>query len=134
MHVLLLPNQIDHKAELQPIEENNKNHADRTDSDTDFDTSDKMSPLPEWVMDFNQINKLCNKIYLYLANPKGLDKPNAYLKGLRVENSLLMKGNQLWVANKGQLQLDIIKKIYNQPAVGHSSTKRMLEMAQCHYY
>ena len=46
-------------------------------------------------MESNQINELCNEIHLYFANPKGLDKPDAYLKSLRVENGLLMKGNWL---------------------------------------
>ena len=119
---------------MQSIEENNKDHIDRTDSDTDSDANDKTSPLPEQVMESNQINKLCNKIHLYLANPKGLDKPNAYLKGLKVENGLLIKGNQLWVADKGQLQLEVIKEIHNQPAVGHPGTEKTLKMAWRHYY
>ena len=93
MRVLLPPNQINHEAELQPIEENNKNHANWTNSDTDSDANNKTSPLPEQVIEFNWINKLYNKICLYFANPKGLDKPNTYLKGLRVENRLLIQGN-----------------------------------------
>ena len=93
MRVLLPPNQIDHKAELQSIEKNNKDHADRINSDTDSDASDKTSPLPKSVIESNQINELYNKIRLYFANPKGLDKPDAYLKGLKVKNELLMKGN-----------------------------------------
>ena len=76
---------------MQPIEKSEKEHADQTNSNIDFDASNKMSPLPEQVMESNQNNKLCSKIRSYLANPKGLDKPDAYLKGLRVENRLLMK-------------------------------------------
>ena len=132
--MLLPPNQIDHKAELQLIEENNKDHANWTNSDINSDASDKMSSLPEQVMESNQINELCNKIYLYFANPKELDKSDAYLKGLRVENRLLIKGNWLWVANKGQLQFEVIKEIHNQPAVGHSGTEKTLEIARRHYY
>ena len=99
---------------MQPIKENNKDHANWTNSDTDSDASDnKTSPLPEWVMESNQNNKLCNKIRSYFANSKGLDKSDAYLKGLRVENRLLIKGSQLWVANESQLQLEIIKKIHD---------------------
>ena len=93
MSVLLLSNWIDHKAELQSIEENKRDN--RTNSDTNSNASDKMSSLPEQVMESNQNNELCSKICLYFANPKGLDKPNAYLKGLRVENGLLMKENRL---------------------------------------
>ena len=93
MRVLLLSNQIDHEAELQLIEENDKDHVNWTNFDTDFDASDKMSLLPEQVMETNQNNELCSKICLYLVNPKRLDKPDTYLKGLRVENRLLMKGN-----------------------------------------
>ena len=64
-------------------------------------------------MESNRNNELCSEICLYLANPKELDKPDAYLKDLRVENKLLMKRNRLWVTNKGQLQLEIIKKIHD---------------------
>ena len=129
---MLLPsNRIDHETELQPIEED---HANQIDSDTNSDANNKTLPLPEQVMESNWVNKLCSKIQLYLANLKGLDKSNAYLKGLRVENGLLMKRNQLWVANEGQLQLEVIKKIHNQPAVGYPGTERTLEMARRHYY
>ena len=97
IRVLLLPNWIDHEAELQVIEEN---HTDWTNSDTNSNTSDKTSPLPKWVIESNQNNKLCSKIRLYLANPKRLKKLKVYLKSLRVENELLIKGNWLWVVNK----------------------------------
>ena len=80
-----------------------------------------MSLLSKRVRKSNWNNELCSKIRSYLANPKGLDKSNAYLKGLKVKNRLLMKGNWLWIANKSQLQLEVIKKIHNQPAVGHPS-------------
>ena len=90
---MLLPsNRINYGAELQSIEED---HADWTDSDTNSNASDKTLPLPEQVIEFNQNNKLCSKIHSYLANPKGLEKPEIYLKGLRIENRLLMKGNWL---------------------------------------
>ena len=95
MHVLLPLNWINPDIELQTIEESKQDHANRTNSDTNFDASDKTALLPKWVMESNQINELCNKICLYLANPKGLDKLDAYLKGLKVENRLLIKGNWL---------------------------------------
>ena len=85
-------------------------------------------------MESNQNNKLCSEICLYFANPKGLKKPDTYLKGLRVENRLLIEGNRLWVANKGQLQLKVIKEIHDQPMVDHLGTERTLEMARHHYY
>ena len=131
VYVLLPPNWIDYGAELQPIEED---HANRINSDTNSNASDKTSPLPKWVMKSNQNNELCSKIRLYFANLKRLEKPDVYLKGLRVENGLLMKGNQLWVINDDQLQFKIVKKIHDQPAVGHPGTKKMLEIAWCHYY
>ena len=93
-----------------------------------------MSPLLKRVIESNQNNELCSKIRSYLTNPKRLEKPQIYLKGLKVENRLLMKRNWLWVANKNQLQLKVIKEIHNQPAVGHSSTEKTLEMAWYHYY
>ena len=82
---------------MQLIEED---HANRTDSDTNSNASDKMLPLSEQVMKSNQNNKLCSKIRSYFANLKGLEKREVYLKNLRVENKLLMKGNRLWVADK----------------------------------
>ena len=134
--VLLPPNQIDQEAELQPIEEDHDKVFDkaRANSDTDSNASDKTSPLSEQVIEFNQNNELCSKIHLYFANPKGLEKLKVYLKGLRMETRLLMKRNWLWVANKGQLQLEVIKNIHDQPVVGHSSIERMLEIAWQHYY
>ena len=119
VRVLLPPNQIDHEAKLQPI---NKDHGEVlgevwANSEAVSEASEEMSTLPEWVMESNQNNKLCNKICSYLANPKGLEKPEAYLKGLRIENGLLMKRNWLWVAKEGHLQLKVIKEIHNQPAV-----------------
>ena len=112
---------------MQLIEESERD--DQTNSDTNSNASDKTSPLPEQVIEFNQNNKLCSKIRLYFANPKGLDKPNTYLKGLKVENGLLIKENWLWVADKGQLQLEVIKEIHDQSAMGYPGTERTLEMA-----
>ena len=131
VRVLLPPDRIDYEAELQPIKED---HADRTDSDTNSNASDKTSPLLEQVIESNQNNELCSKIRLYLANPRGLKKPEVYLKGLRVENGLLMKGNWLYITDKDQLQLKVIKEIHNQLAVGHLGTEWTLEMARRHYY
>ena len=129
--MLLSSNQINHEAELQPIEEDN---ADQTDSDIDSNASDKTSPLPERVMESNQNNELCSKIRSYFANLKGLEKPEVYLKGLKVENRLLMKRNWLWVTDEDQLQFKVVKEIHDQPAVGYLGTKKTLEMAQHHYY
>ena len=131
VRVLLPSNQISHEAELQSIEED---YIDRTNFDTNFNASNKTWPLPEQIMESNQNNELCSKICLYFANPEGLEKPKVYLKGLKMENRLLMKGNWLWVTNKDQLQLKVIKEIHNQPAVGHPSTEKTLEMAWHHYY
>ena len=44
-------------------------------------------------MKFNQNNELCSKICSYFANLKELKKLKVYLKDLRMENGLLMKGN-----------------------------------------
>ena len=128
--VLILSNRIDCEAELQPIEKSNEDHANWANPNA----SEETSTLPEQVMKFNQNNKLCSKICLYFANPKGLDKSEVYLKSLKVENGLLMKENWLWITNKSQLQLEVIKKVYDQPAVGHSGTKKTLEMVWQHYY
>ena len=50
VRVLLPPNQINYKAELQPIE---KDHAGWTNSDTDSNASDKILLLPKQVMESN---------------------------------------------------------------------------------
>ena len=48
MRVLLPSNWIDYETELQSIEEeNDKDHANWTNSDTNSDASDKISLLPE---------------------------------------------------------------------------------------
>ena len=130
--MLLPPNRINHEAKLQPI--------DKVSSEVwaDFeavsDANEETLTLPKRVTEFNRNNELCNEIHSYLANQKGLEKPEAYFKGLRVENGLLMKGNRLWVAKEGYLQLEVIKKIHNQPAVGHFGMERTLGIAWRHYY
>ena len=134
MHMLLPLNRIDLDAKLQPIEKSEEDYANQTDSNIDSDASDKTSLLPEQVIESNRVDELCSKIYLYFTNSKELDKLDAYLKSLRVENRLLIKGSQLWVADKGQLQLEVIKKIHDQPAVNHPGTEKILEIAQRHYY
>ena len=132
VHVLLPPNRINHEAKLQPIDK--VPGEVWTDSEAVSDANEEMLTLPERVTEFNRNNELCNKICSYLANQKGLEKPETYLKGLRVENGLLMKGNWLWVAEEGHLQLKIIKEIHDQPAVGHFGMEKMLGMAWHHYY
>ena len=136
VRVLLPPNRIDHEAELQPIDKDHGKVLSKVwaDSEAVSDANEETSTLPEQVTESNQNNKLCNKIRSYFANQKGLKKPEAYFKGLRVENRLLMKGNWLWVAKEGHLQLEVIKKIYDQPAVGHPGMEKTLGMAWRHYY
>ena len=101
VRVLLPPNQIDHEAELQPIDEDFSKVSDKVpgevwaNSEAISDASEEMSTLLKQVMESNQNNKFCNKICAYFANSKGLEKLEAYLKDLRVENGLLMKGNWL---------------------------------------
>ena len=97
VHMLLPPNWIDNKDELQSIDEDHGKVFGKVwvNSEAVSDVSEETSTLSEQVTESNQNNKLCNKICLYFANSKGLKKPEAYLKGLRVENRLLMKGNRL---------------------------------------
>ena len=136
IYMLLPPNWIDYKAELQPIDKKHGKVSSEVwaDSEAVSDASEEISTLPEQVTESNQNNKLCNKICLYLTNLKGLEKPETYLKGLRVENGLLMKGNWLWVAKKDHLQFKVIKEIHDQLAVGHPGIKKMLGMIRRHYY
>ena len=95
--MLLPPNWINHETELQPIDEDHSKVPGEVwaNSEAVSDASKETSTLPEQVTEFNQNNKLCNKICSYFANQKGLEKPEAYLKGLKVENELLMKENWL---------------------------------------
>ena len=95
VRMLLSPNQIDHEAELQPIEKSEEDYAYWTNSDINSNVSDKISPLSEQVIKSNQNNELCGKICSYFANLKELNKLNAYLKSLRMENKLLMKEHWL---------------------------------------
>ena len=134
--MLLPPNQIDYEVELQPIDKDHGEVSGKVwaNSEAVSDANEETSTLPERVTESNRNNELCNKIRLYLANQKGLEKLEAYFKDLRVENRLLMKGNRLWVAEEGYLQLKVIKEIHDQPAVGYPGMERTLEMAQCHYY
>ena len=63
------------------------------------------------------------------AKPKGIK-----LKGCKVSKSLLMKENQLCVPDHKGLRLEILKKIHNQLAIGHSGVERTLNMIRRHYY
>ena len=130
--VLLPLNWINHEAELQPIDKVSSEV--QADSEALSDANEETSIQPERVMESNRNNELCNKICSYFANQKELEKPEAYFKGLRVENGLLMKGNWLSVAKEGHLQLKVIKEIHDQPAVGHPGMERTLGMARRHYY
>ena len=132
VRVLMPLNQIDHDVELQPIDKDPGKV--RANSDTVSDASEETSTLPERVTEFNQNNKLYNKICLYFTNSKGLKKSEIYLKKLKVKGGLLMKRHWLWVADKDQLQLEVIKEAHDQSAMGHPSIEKTLEMARRHYY
>lgn len=74
-------------------------------------------------------------IYAHLKDPTIYAKPERIkLKGCRVSKSLLMKGNQLWVPDNEDLWLRVIKKIYDQPVVGHPGRKQTSNIVQRHYY
>ena len=68
--MLLSLNQIDHEAELQPIDEDHSKVFGkvRADFEAVSDASEETSTLPERVMESNRNNKLCNKICSYFAN------------------------------------------------------------------
>ena len=136
VRVLLPLNRINYEAELQPIDKNHGKVPSKVwaDSEAVSDANEETSTLPEQVTESNRNNELCNKICFYFASQKGLKKQEAYLKGLRVENGLLMKRNWLWVAKEGHLQLEVIKEIHDQSAVGHPGMKRTLRMAWRYYY
>ena len=89
--------------------------------------------LPKQVAKSNREDKLCKEIYEYLTNSKGLEKPDIFCKGLRVDDRLLLKENKLWVSNDSELWLKVIREVHDQPIVGHPGVERTLEMIRQSY-
>lgn len=79
---------------------------------------ENLSTLPNWVKEANWRDALFTKVHEYLANLVEHNQPIVYLWESQVENSLLYKNNKLWVSKN--LRLDMIQKVYDQPAVGHA--------------
>ena len=82
------------------------------------ETDENVPTLPERVKQSNQGDVLFQDICKYLADLEGHDRPAVYLCGSRAENGLLYKDNKLWVTDN--LRLDVIREVYDQPAVGHA--------------
>lgn len=113
MQVLLPPNRID----IQPI--------DITDDDSN-------EGLDERVKKANRTDDQCKKIRAYLLEPEKNEKPALHLQSCKAENDLLYKEKRLWVP--GDLQLDVVREIHDQPAVGHPGFRRTMLTIQRHYY
>ena len=112
-------------AEPQPEHEGS---VKTKDSDEELD----LPTLPEQVKESNRNDVLFTEVREYLANPVEHDRPTVYLRGSRVENRLLYKDNKLWVAK--DLRLDVIRKVHDQPAVGHAGVRRTILLVQQHFF
>ena len=140
MQTLLPPERFEHAikyvAKLQPIEGKNSPKEDTTSAADPAEPHGELSTLPEKIKEANRADKLCIQICEYLEAPSKQARPTTHLNGCRVSNSLLIKGNCLWVA-KGEdelLRLKVIKEVHDQPAVGHPGVEKTLDMIWRHYY
>ena len=153
MQVLLPPERI----EIQPIEITNKPdkrsveaepekkaeelgrlhaaephaepHAEHEESvETKDSNVEDLPTLPDRVKEANQNDVLFTEVREYLANPTDHDRPTVYLWGSRAENRLLYKDNKLWVFEN--LRLDVIREVYDQPAMGHAGVRRTILLIQ----
>lgn len=147
MQVLLPPERFEQSIELQPIEKSGTETEDPPNTETPnpvgqssavgqqepHEAENSNATLPEEVSNANRKDDSYISIRAHLEDPTKHAKPDGVkLKGCRVSEGLLMKGNQLWVPDG--LQLRVIKEIHDQPAVGHSGVEQTLNMVQRHYY
>ena len=135
MQIFLPPKRFEHVVNLEPIEVDNSPNEDITSAANSAKPHEDCSTLLEKIMEANRANELCIRICAYLKALSKQARPTTHLNSCRVSNSLLMKADQLWVP-KGEkhLKMQVIKKTHNQPAVGHSSVKKTLNMIRRHYY
>ena len=128
---------VEHVAELQPIEVENKNspNEDIT-SVVDPAKPQESSTLPEEIQDANRADELCIQICAYLKSPSERARPATHLNSCRISNGLLMKADPMWVPEREDSlhRLRVIKEVHNQPAVGHPGVKQTLNMIRRHYY
>ena len=98
MQVLLPPERIS----IQPIkvtstnktEDEHKKPLIEPPAESNAENKD-LPTLLDWVKESNRGSVLFEEICEYLANPKGHDRPNVYLRDSRAENGLLYKNNKL---------------------------------------
>ena len=132
MQTLLPPQRFEHVVNLEPIEVENSPNEDITSAADLAEPHEDPSTLPEEIKEANRMDDLCIQICEYLEAPSERTRPTTHLNSCKISNSLLMKGDQIWVPEK--MQLKVIKEVHNQSAVGHPETKRTLNMIRRHYY
>lgn len=86
-------------------------------------------------MNANQKDDWYANICTHLENPATYAKLEDFkLRGCRVSKSLLIKKNQFWIPDNEGLQLEVLKEVHDQLAVGHPGVKRTLAISCRHYY
>ena len=128
MQMLLPPERFEHVVNLEPIEVGNSPNDHTTSAADPAEPHGDHSTLPEEIQDANRADKLCIRIRAYLEAPSKRAKPTVHLNSCRISNGLLMKKDRLWVPEKEDLRLKLIKEVHDQPAVGHPGTERTLNM------
>ena len=86
---------IEHVAELQPIEVDNKNSPTEgiTSAADPAKPHEDRSTLPEEITDANRKDELCSQIRAYLEALSKRARPTTHLNSCRVSNSLLIKAD-----------------------------------------
>ena len=137
MQMLLPPQRFEHAVEhavnLEPIEVENSPE-DITSAVDPAEPHEDYSTLPDKIKSANRVDDLCTEVCAYLEAPSNKKKPATHLNSCRISNSLLIKGNRIWVPKGDHLRVKVIKEVHDQPAVGHPEAKQTLNMLRCHYY
>ena len=141
MQTLLPPERFEHVVNLQPIEVENSLSTGTPNNDITSvvdhaEPHAEPSTLPDEIKDANQMDNLCTQICAYLEAPNEKKKPTIQLDSCRVNDSLLIKRDRLWMSEgkDSRLRLRMIKEIHDQLAVGHLETEQTLNMIRQHYY
>ena len=118
------------RLELQPIEE-----ATEPEETTRNDEPDPELPtLDERIKQENLEDELCTRIRNAIKEGNSDDDSLPDIKNCTEKNGLLYKRKGLWVPDKKETILEVIRQIHDQVAVGHPGMARTVNVIGRNYY
>ena len=135
MQILLPLEYFEHAVDLQPIKQDAESQSSIISVEHRLVISEYLT-VPKEMQNANLNDNLCTQICAYLEAPREKTRPIIHMNSFRISNGLLMKADCLWMpeGKDKQLRLKMIKKMHDQHAVGHSQTKKILNMLRRYYY